>query len=1103
MAFPINHQNLPQPIPLPAIEINPVLQPCGKIFHKLRSKKVKQVVQVSSIQISPKVSLPVFVMDDGERLIITDRRNVLRPTTIDGVLVYTPGHEQDLKWHSHSIIDGFTQLITSKGLPVISQEIEESWLNEFTFIQEKKDATGNIIVKGLRPPQIGGLHAIGAHWSLYKQPATIVMPTGTGKTETMLAVMIAYRPGKILVIVPSKILRNQTLNKFSSLGLLRMLKTVPSEIKNPLVGVISSRPKSIADLQIFNNCNVIISTMSALGSEDVLTLSPQIADRIETLIVDEAHHIAAKTWSIFREQFNNKKILQFTATPYRRDGKLVDGKVIFNYPLRNAQLDGYFKPISFEAIQQVDEEKGDHEIATAAIQKLRDDLAKGFDHLLMARCGNITRAQLMYNIYSAQAADLLPVLVHSDGVDIDAALANINSRNSRIIVCVDMLGEGFDLPQLKIAAIHDTHKSLAVLLQFTGRFTRVAGSNIGDATVIANIANQDVSAALERLYSEDADWNQLLSELSSQAAQTHAALIEFLNSSERLGDDTGDDVEISHHLLRPAMNTLFYRATNFAPENFFTAIPEGMNVQRVWIHRDSNTLYFVTKMEPTLTWTRSHEITDRQWDIFVLHYNAEQQLLYLSSSEKSSSFTSLAQSVGGTQMIYGDNIFRSLGRINRLIFQNVGVKKHGRRNLSFAMYTGADVAQALSLTETTSSVKSNLSGTGWENGVPVTIGCSLKGRVWSRDVGTIPELVEFCESVGGKIIDDTIETAGIIANVLIPTEVTELPDFMVINIDWPIEILRQVEERVILKRNDDTEEISLTMVSIEYVRSIQVDNQVEFRIFADNDISWGTFLLSINPDDGFKVEQIEGASVTITLGRIVRPLEEFFSDYPPMLRFVDLSELDGNLLIKPQHAEDIIFPTEQFVAWDWTGIDIRKESLWKNGAERPDSIQSKAIQYYEGEDFDVIFDDDSAGEAADLVCLKEEDTYIRLILNHCKFTTAAEPGERVKDVVEVCSQAIRSAKWKWRFQDLCRHMIAREKRLRNGDRTTRFLKGTVSDINKFHRLSKFKEVRAEIIITQPGLSQSTVTADQNMILGATASYLKETIGVDLEVICSE
>jgi superfamily II DNA or RNA helicase len=35
------------------------------------------------------------------------------------------------------------------------------------------------------------------------------MPTGTGKTETMLALLVAARPSRLLVLVPSDALREQ------------------------------------------------------------------------------------------------------------------------------------------------------------------------------------------------------------------------------------------------------------------------------------------------------------------------------------------------------------------------------------------------------------------------------------------------------------------------------------------------------------------------------------------------------------------------------------------------------------------------------------------------------------------------------------------------------------------------------------------------------------------------------------------------------------------------------------------------------------------------------------------------------------------------------
>ena len=56
-------------------------------------------------------------------------------------------------------------------------------------------------------------------------------------------------------------------------------------------------------------------------------------------------------------------------------------------------------------------------------------------------------------------------------------------------------------------------------------------------------------------------------------------------------------------------------------------------------------------------------------------------------------------------------------------------------------------------------------------------------------------------------------------------------------------------------------------------------------------------------------------------------------------------------------------------------------------------------------------------------------------------------------------------------------------------------------MNRFVKLSRFKEIRPEIIIVQPGLSKANHTADQTAVLAAAYSYLKETVGVDLDVIC--
>lgn len=74
----------------------------------------------------------------------------------------------------------------------------------------------------LRRPQIAALHSIvGYQSSGLAEPGIVIMPTGTGKTETMLAWLVAQCPAKVLVVVPSGALRDQIASKFETLGILQ------------------------------------------------------------------------------------------------------------------------------------------------------------------------------------------------------------------------------------------------------------------------------------------------------------------------------------------------------------------------------------------------------------------------------------------------------------------------------------------------------------------------------------------------------------------------------------------------------------------------------------------------------------------------------------------------------------------------------------------------------------------------------------------------------------------------------------------------------------------------------------------------------------------
>src|SRR3546814_19105291 len=100
-----------------------------------------------------------------------------------------------------------------------------------------------------------------------------------------------------------------------------------------------------------------------------------------------------------------------------------------------------------------------------------------------------------------------------------------------------MLGEGFDLPELKIAALHDHHKSIAVTIQFVGRFTR-QDPTLGDATVVANTGIDDIDRSLAKLYAEDAAWNALVEALSSAQIERQLRRAEMFTGFTVDRDDT-------------------------------------------------------------------------------------------------------------------------------------------------------------------------------------------------------------------------------------------------------------------------------------------------------------------------------------------------------------------------------------------------------------------------------------------------------------------------------------------------------------------------------------------------------------------------------------
>ncbi len=988
-------------------------------------------------------------------------------------------------------------------------EIVDSWKGDFTIKEEHKDETTQI--NGLRDPQIGSIYATLAHWRSSDETGTVVLPTGTGKTETMLSLLVLRQCPKLLIIVPSDSLRDQLSKKFYSLGLLRKLELITEQSLFPRVGVLKSK---ISDDDLFreflNGCNVVVTTMDiASGCSEVQ--QSIMVDHFSHLFIDEAHHIKAKTWSSFTERFPHKSILQFTATPFRNDQKRIGGKIIFNFPLKKAQDQGYFKKINFVSIRQYDMEKADHELAEISVAKLREDL-ETYNHILMARCKNHKEADRIFEIYRVHE-DLNPVCIHSGRSDKKEVMGKILSKTAKIIVCVDMLGEGFDLPELKIAAFHFIRKSLPITLQLAGRFTRTDfDDTLGEATIFANVADVNVRDELDDLYAQDADWNQLLPTLSQAQIEEEQQLTDYFAGFNKI-----DQSKVPFQNMRPALSTVAYRNTENAdwnPKNFRAGLNEIGTNEYLFSDYNSNqkVLVIITGRQKDIDWGVSKDIFDIHWEMIIVHWDSRENILLIHGSDNAGLYKDLAESVldENIQIVNKMDVYKAFHGLNRVKLHNVGLKKFLGKNIRFQMLFGADIQAAISATAESGAQKTIVQGIGYENGVKVSLGCSAKGRIWSKMRGNVKQFTDWSKKIAAKINDPDIDPNTILRNTLIPKLIDQRPNAYPVFLDWHEDMYIQSETKFTFHINGRFYDLASCELKV-----VNPDNNNELRFSLKTEDSEIVFQLNLFSEDhdlgggniqsipDFKIEKISTDEVSVSFGSKTMSLEDFFNLFIPTIWFADGSALTGTEYIELKSGSVGLYPIEKIVSWDWTEVDISKEAQGVP-PKITNSIQYKVIEKLVAEDYDIVYDDDYSGEIADIVAIKDNGDKLIIELYHLKYAVNGRVSGQIKNFYEVCGQVQKSIQWKHRKgREFFSHLLRRETKTKNGVSCSRIEKGTRAEIARLERLAK-EEIPMEfkIYLVQPGASKRNLSDDILSLLGVTENYLMEIAAIELEVITS-
>ncbi|MEU5281724.1 DEAD/DEAH box helicase family protein [Streptomyces asoensis] len=953
---------------------------------------------------------------------------------------------------------------------------------------------------GLRPPQGGALHAVIGYWySTLPEPGLVVMPTGTGKTETMLALLVACRPERLLVLVPSIALRDQIAAKFESLGVLQQQDVVSRDALRPCVGRVTRRFTDAADAKAFTAASNVVVTTPHVLHHCTPEAREALLSAFSHLIVDEAHHAPASTWSSVIRQFENRKVLLFTATPFREDGRKIPGRTIFRYPLRQAQQEGYFTPIDYRTVLSL--EGNDRKVAELAVQRLRDDLAAGLDHLLMARVNTVRRAVEVCALYQEVAPDLGPVALY-DGLASQArtqALAGMRDRSCRIVVCVNMLGEGFDMPELKVAAVHDVKKSLSPMIQFIGRFTRgasTAAGRIGTASVFVARDPEAALSPLRDLLKEDADWNLVLQDITEQSTARGEEISEFDASFSNV--PAGMAVSV----LEPKMSAVLHRAPSgeWDPQAAIGRYGEERVLgQSVATGADGRIAWFVVEHRTLVDWGAPQFLEQVLYELVVMYFDDARRLLYVYGSLKRGDYTELARAVlgGDSRPVKGLDTFRVFAGLDRVVATNVGLLDSHDHFNRFSLLVGSDVYEALDAAARKNRSQTHIVASGLDDGTKVTICAALSGRFWSpRTAPNLLAWMTWCDEQGAKILDSSVDLEHVMAGFIIPVEQTERPAYPLLGLEWPWQWRAGLSEGPPFTYNERSHPVADVGFRVD---DFAAEGPLLFSLLSPD---WEVAYSAEFTDKGLTYSPL-GEDALVRYQRTLIPAAEWINKHKPYLFFAGDRVLAPDDRLLAPRTDLPPFDLSLLTPLEWTGVDIQVESM---GPQRlAHSVQHYMSLHLSGQQhFDVLLDDDGANEVADLVGICADETDITITLVHCKYSHEPTPGRRVADLYEVCGQAVRGAKWReYGVEALLRTLYNRAVKWagRNPGQSP-YLIGSIDELYRIRECAPQLRPHINTVIAQPGLSAAACSSEQQLLLAGAHSWVKTVTKGAFVVYCS-
>ena len=210
----------------------------------------------------------------------------------------------------------------------------------------------------------------------------------------------------------------------------------------------------------------------------------------EFIIIDEAHHAVAGSWNKITERYPNAYVLGVTATPCRLDGKglaaafdvMVEG-VKISQLISMGYLCGAKTYASQHDLSKIKSIAGDYHSGQLAEyfnkSKITGDAITSwrkyaYDMQTIVFCINIAHAKIVAGMFHVLGHKSAVISSENSKEERNQIVDDFRSGRIKLLVSVDIISEGFDVPECGAVILLRPTKSLSLYMQQVGRALRTS-----------------------------------------------------------------------------------------------------------------------------------------------------------------------------------------------------------------------------------------------------------------------------------------------------------------------------------------------------------------------------------------------------------------------------------------------------------------------------------------------------------------------------------------------------------------------------------------------------------------------------------------------------